>query len=128
MNEPKEVEFIFTFAPNACLADDSLTINKKFSNIQSADPEAVVTSTKAPIKWKAGKDLSKEVKGAPPSFFTWFAFEGHENSKNEFPNSDDLAIQLADEIYPHAHKIFQESFVEDSDDMDEDEDLESGIL
>jgi hypothetical protein len=127
VNEPKEVEFSFTFAPNAYLSDDSLTINKKFSNIQSADPDAVVTSTKVPIKWKVGKDLSEAVKGAPPSFFTWFAFEGNGNSKNEFPNSDDLAIQLADEIYPDAHKIFQES-LEDSDDMDEDEDLESGMV
>jgi hypothetical protein len=128
VNEPKEVEYIFTFAPNAYLADDSLTLTKKFSNIQSPYPEAIVTSTKVSINWKPGKDLSKPAQGTPPSFFTWFAFEGPENAtENEFPYGDNVAITLADEIYPHAHKIFQDSYMEDSDAMDEDEDLDSGF-
>lgn len=65
------------------------------------------------------------MKGAPLSFFTWFAFERLGQEKNVLPDSDDLAVSLADEIYPHAHTIFQESFVEDADEFDDDEDLES---
>lgn len=68
------------------------------------------------------------VRGAPPSFFNWFAFEGKDHGVNEFPESADIAIALADEIYPYAHKIYRESIVEESDEVDEDEDLEnSGI-
>lgn len=123
-NEPKQVDFVFTFTPNDYLADDSLILKKSFSNVQSPDTTSTVTSAKIPIKWKPGKDLTKIVKGAPPSFFTWFAYEGKGHEKNEFPNSADIVVVLADEIYPHAHKIFQESAMEESDDVDEDEDIE----
>lgn len=124
-NEPKNVDFAFTFEPNEYLEDDSLTITKTFYNIQSPNSDDDITATKATLKWKQGKDLTKPVKGAPPSFFTWFAFEKLGHEKNVLPDSDDLAVSLADEIYPHAHTIFQESFVEDADEFDEDEDLES---
>jgi Nucleosome assembly protein (NAP) len=124
VSDPKEVEFVFTFAPNAYLTDDSLVLEKSFSNVQSPDPASKITSTKVPIKWKAGKDLTRMVKGAPPSFFSWFAFEGKENGEDEFPNSADIAIALADEIYPHAHKIYQESNMEEIGEVDEDDDLE----
>lgn len=126
-NEPKIVEFSFTFEPNEYLEDDSLTITKTFHNIQSPESDDEITSVKASLKWKEGKDLTKPVKGASPSFFTWFAFEKLGQEKNVVPDSDNLAVSLADEIYPHAHTIFQDSFVEDEDefDEDEDEDLES---
>jgi hypothetical protein len=43
------------------------------------------------------------------------------------PEGGDLAVQFADEIYPHAHRIFQEALEEDSDDENEEEELdESG--
>jgi template-activating factor I len=126
-NEPKEVEFAFTFSPNEYLEDDSLELKKSFSNIQAPDSESHVTSTKVPIKWKPGKDLTKVVKGIPQSFFSWFAFE--KEGKDDFQSSIEIAIVLADEIYPHAHRIFQESLVEESDEGDQDEDLEGrGVL
>lgn len=116
---------MFTFAPNDYLADDSLILRKSFSNIQSPDSASQITSNKVPIKWRSGKDLTKMVKGAPPSFFSWFAFEGKGHGGEEFPDSADIAVALADEIYPHAHKIYQESVMEESDEVDEDEDLEN---
>lgn len=123
--DPKEVDFIFTFEANEYLEDASLTITKSFSNIQSPDTQADVTSKKVPIQWKAGKDLTQTAKGAPASFFTWFAFEG--NGNDEFDEGADIAMELADEIYPHAQKIFLETFVGDSDEEDEEEELdESG--
>lgn len=124
-NEPKEVEFVFTFAPNAYLTNDSLILKKSFSNVQSPDSTSQITSTKVPITWKDGKNLTKIVKGAPPSFFGWFAFEGKGNEGEGFPESADIAVALADTIYPHAHKIYQESNMEESDEVDEDEDLEN---
>lgn len=128
-NEPKEVEYTFTFAPNEYLEDDSLILKKTFSNLQSPDPDSHITSTKVAIKWKEGKDFTEIIKGVPPSFFRWFAFEGNGEGEDDFPNSEELAIELADEIYPHAHRIFQESVIEESDGMDMEEDLEgSGIV
>ena len=105
--------------------DESLILRKSFSNVQSPDSASQITSIKVPIRWKAGKDLTKMVNGAPPSFFSWFAFEGKGHGAEEFPNSADIAVALADEIYPHAHKIYQESVMEESDEADEDEDLEN---
>jgi hypothetical protein len=128
-NEPKEVEFTFTFTPNEYLADDSLVLKKSFSNLQSPDPDSRITSTKVPIKWKEGKDFTEIIKGVPPSFFRWFAFEANGEGKDDFPNSEEIAAELADEIYPHAHRIFQESVIEESDEVDMEEDLdESGIV
>jgi template-activating factor I len=81
------------------------------------------------LKWKQGKDLTKTAPGAPPSFFTWFAFESPDAGTGDMdgPEGGDLAVQFADEIYPHAHRIFQEALEEDSDDENEEEELdESG--
>lgn len=73
--------------------------------------------------------MTEIVNGVPPSFFRWFAFEGNGVREDDFPNSEELAIELAEEIYPHAHRIFQESVIEESDEVDMEEDLEdSGIV
>ena len=77
-NEPKDAEYVFVFSPNDYLSDDTLTLRKKFINLESPDSEAKTTSSKVTINWKPNKDLSKLVKGAPPSFFRWFAFEDEE--------------------------------------------------
>jgi len=122
-DSPEEVEFIFSFEPNEYLHDDSLVLTKRFSNIQSPVAGSSITSVVTPIKWKAGKDLTKRVKGAPPSFFTWFAFEQTSESQDEFPESEDIAVELVDAIYPHAHKIFQDAYMEEDSDEEEDEDL-----
>jgi Nucleosome assembly protein (NAP) len=123
MNDPKQIEFIFTFSPNEYLADNSLNLKKSFANVQSPDSKSQITSTVVPIQWKPGKDLTKKVGGAPLSFFHWFAFEGQGQAGDEFPESAEIAMALADEIYPHAHKMYQESIAEESDEVDE-EDLE----
>jgi hypothetical protein len=126
-DEPKEVEFEFKFNPNEYLESESLVLKKSFSNLQSPDSEANSRSTKVPIKWKEGKDITKVIEGVPPSFFTWFAFEEEDQDEDEFPDSVEVAVTLADEIYPHAHRIFQEYVVSDeSGDEDEDENLDEG--
>jgi hypothetical protein len=99
-----------------------LVLKKSFSNLQSPDPDSHITSTKVPINWKEGKDFTEIVKGVPPSFFRWFAFEGNSEGNDDFPNSEEIAVELADEI-------FQESVIEESDEVDMEEDLEdSGIV
>jgi hypothetical protein len=118
------VEFIFSFESNEYLHDDSLILKKRFSNIQAPMPGTSITSVITPIKWKAGKDLTKRVKGAPPSFFTWFAFERASQGQDEFPESEDIAVELVDAIYPHAHTIFQEVYMEEDNEVGEDEDLD----
>jgi hypothetical protein len=122
-DEPKEVEFTFTFTPNEYLDNSSLTLKKMFSNVQAPDPESQITSTKVHIQWKHGKDLTQPVEGVSPSFFTWFAFEGPDKDEADFPDSADIAVELAYEIYPHAHKIYQEAIGGESDEAME-EDLE----
>jgi hypothetical protein len=120
--EPKNVEFVFNFSPNDYLADNSLVLTKKFQNIQAPDPESKVTSSKVSINWKPGKDLTKPVKGAPASFFTWFDFENEVENEEDF-DCVDIAEQLADEVYPHAHKIYQ-GIVDEEEEGDVEEDLE----
>jgi len=118
---------VFTFSPNDYLADDSLTLRKKFLDLEGPIPEAKVVSSKVLINWKPGKDLAEPVKGAPPSFFRWFAFENDRDRVEEL-DCVEIAEQLADEIYPHAHKIFQRAIEDEGEDIDEEEDLEeSGI-
>jgi hypothetical protein len=123
-NEPKEVSITFTFSPNQYLADDALVITKKFSNVHSPDPDVEVTSSKAPIKWKSGKDLTQTGPGIPPSFFTWFGYEEGEGDINAFGEGAEIALDFVTEIYPHAHILFNDSVVGEDSDVDSDEDLD----
>jgi hypothetical protein len=123
-DEPKEVEFEFIFQPNEYLESDSLVLKKPFHDLQSPETDIKATSTKVPIKWKEGKNITKAIEGVPPSFFAWFAFEKEGQGDDEFPDSLDVALTLADEIYPHAHRIFQEYVVDESEEEDEDENID----
>jgi hypothetical protein len=71
--------------------------------------------------------LTKTSEGAAPSFFKWFAFEKSESEDEMVMGGDDIALQLADDIYPQAHVIFRQTMMGDSDeemDEEEEEDLE----
>src|SRR5262245_32148459 len=102
VNEPKNVDFMFTFSPNEYLADECLCLRKTIFNLQAPELDCKITSSVVPIKWRPGKDVTRPVKGAPPSFFTWFAFEAE--GRDDGLDHVLIAEQLADEIYPHAHK------------------------
>ncbi|KAK6356727.1 hypothetical protein TWF718_001069 [Orbilia javanica] len=108
-----------------------------------------------------GKDeklsLEERLKGGQPSFFTWFAWvgkgtgygiggEGEEDDEDEdeededeegddlFNHGDELALTIADDIYPNAIKYFLDTITgdeeEEGSDMsvsgEEDEDEEEG--
>ncbi|KAK6354673.1 hypothetical protein TWF696_003813 [Orbilia brochopaga] len=91
------------------------------------------------------KSLEERLKGGQPSFFTWFAWigrgrEGDLDKEDEeedlFNHGDEVALTLADDVYPNAIKYFLEALTggEDSDANDEisddeeeeDEDEEDG--
>jgi len=81
------------------------------------------------------------------SFFTWFSYTGSHRDLNEddddiedlddedeggitrpvdpFPFGDELAIQLAEDVFPHAVKYFTSSLEETDDEDDADIDLDS---
>lgn len=53
-------------------------------------------------------------------FFDWFQWQG-ENDKSEFPNGDDLARLIVDEIYPLCVKFYTEAQRDIADEESEDE-------
>lgn len=65
-------------------------------------------STPTPITWKAGQDLTKTKAGQPPSFFTFFSWvnSDDEGKKDVFENAHEVAILIAEELYPNAVKLF----------------------
>ncbi|CUS11868.1 unnamed protein product [Tuber aestivum] len=92
------------------------------------------------------KKLEELMKKGPSSFFNWFEWTGKHASLGEvkdeatdededeednvgivqtFPNGDELAIQLGEDIYPNAPKYFSQTFEEDDDDDEAEVDIES---
>ncbi|EWC47411.1 hypothetical protein DRE_00379 [Drechslerella stenobrocha 248] len=86
---------------------------------------------------KGKKALEERLAGGQPSFFTWFAWVGKgawiddeeeaeeeddEEGENEdlFNHGDELALTIADDVYPNAIKYFLESLNADSDEVDSD--------
>ncbi|EPS39846.1 hypothetical protein H072_6390 [Dactylellina haptotyla CBS 200.50] len=83
------------------------------------------------------KSLEERLSGGQPSFFTWFSWVGKgtdydgtqdededEDDEDEddgdlFNHGDELALTLADDIYPNAIKYFLESLTGDQDSDDE---------
>jgi hypothetical protein len=113
------VTFKFVFSPNEYL--HSLELTKTFRGVGLPDSNQRITSTAVPIQWKEGKDLTVPTVGVPPSFFSWFAFESEGTGELD---AVQIAEQLADEVYPHAHRIWQDALEEES--VEDDESLESG--
>ncbi|KAF3932866.1 hypothetical protein ABW19_dt0210454 [Dactylella cylindrospora] len=95
------------------------------------------------------KSLEEKLAGGQPSFFTWFAwigkgtdFDGGDEEEEEedgdlFNHGDELALTIADDVYPNAIKYFLEAVTGgdsegDSDmsvsDLEDDEDEDEEVI
>lgn len=100
---------------NGYLPDDALHIKKTFTSLsteKAAESGNELASEPAVITWQDGKDLTKDTSGRP-SFFTFFAWTG--SSKDVFQEGEEVALILADQLYPDALKIWTDSQEIDSD-------------
>ena len=96
---------------NEYLQEDSLILTKAFKVRDDSD-DGNLSSTPTTINWVEGKDLTKDSSGRP-SFFTFFAWTG--DDKDVFQEGEEVALVLADQLYPDALKIWTDSQEIDSD-------------
>ncbi|KAG4305722.1 hypothetical protein PORY_000632 [Pneumocystis oryctolagi] len=125
--DPRDINIIFEFEQNDYLESSSLYLEKLFiyskqkaeaSSNSDKEPSQLI-SKKVEIKWKKNKDLTKTIKGAAPSFFTWFSWTGENN--DVFEDGEELAIFIAEDLYPNAVKYFTDALQENEE---EDENAE----
>ncbi|ANB12095.1 Vps75p [Sugiyamaella lignohabitans] len=95
------------------------------------DAEDSYTSTPVALKWKKGKNLTKPKDGRDTSFFNWFSFSGE--GPGDYKGGENIAVIIAEELFPHALKFFADAFSEgdlaeyeldDEEDDDEDDEVE----
>ncbi|KAK9453883.1 hypothetical protein V1511DRAFT_503488 [Dipodascopsis uninucleata] len=135
--DPRTFTLKFEFEDNDFLEDNVITktftyIDKK-SDKEEEDSEDITDaakikyrSTKSDIKWKAGKNLIRTKAGATPSFFTFFDWENSEDESKQdvFDRAHEVALYIAEDLYPNAVKLFTEATEEEEEDEDEEIDLE----
>lgn len=130
--DPRDIKIVFEFEPNEYLESSSLYIEKLFryssqkaeASSFNADKEpSQLISEKVNIKWKKDRDLTKPTKGVAPSFFTWFSWTGEDN--DVFEDGEELAIFIAEDLYPNAVKYFTDALQENEENEDEEIDLEN---
>uniref|UniRef100_UPI000F044F01 Vacuolar protein sorting-associated protein 75 n=1 Tax=Pneumocystis carinii (strain B80) TaxID=1408658 RepID=UPI000F044F01 len=130
--DPRDIKIVFEFEANEYLESNSLYLMKLFryssqkaeassSNINK-EPSQLI-SEKVNIEWKKNKDLTRQTKGTAPSFFTWFSWTGKEN--DIFEDEEELAIFIAEDLYPNAVKYFTDALQENEENEDEEIDLEN---
>ncbi|KAK7203819.1 hypothetical protein BZA70DRAFT_311990 [Myxozyma melibiosi] len=141
--DPRTFTLTFSFKDNKFL--ETTTLSKTFTYVpkpsspeddDDEDSEDITESarvsyksTKAPIKWKQGQDLTKTKPGQPISFFTFFEWENkgeEEDAKggDVFANAHEVAILIAEELYPNAVKLYTDALIEEEEDDEEEIDLE----
>ncbi|EMR09568.1 hypothetical protein PNEG_02154 [Pneumocystis murina B123] len=130
--DPRDIKIVFEFEPNEYLESNSLYLEKLFryssqkaeasSSNTDKEPSQLI-SEKVNIKWKKNKDLTKPTKGVAPSFFTWFLWTGENN--DIFEDGEELAIFIAEDLYPNAVKYFTDALQENEENDDEEIDLEN---
>ncbi|KAK9325646.1 hypothetical protein V1517DRAFT_313944 [Lipomyces orientalis] len=134
--DPRTFTLTFRFKENPFLEDSTISksftyIDKKDDN-EEEDSEDITDagrirykSSKVNIKWKKDNDLTATPAGSPPSFFTFFDWENSddESKKDVFAQAHEVAILIADELYPNAVKLFTEA-VEEEDEDDEEEEID----
>ncbi|ODQ70475.1 hypothetical protein LIPSTDRAFT_5934 [Lipomyces starkeyi NRRL Y-11557] len=134
--DPRTFTLTFRFKENSFLEDNNISktftyIDKQNDN-EEEDSEDITEagrikykSSKVDIKWKKDQDLTATPAGSPPSFFTFFDWENSddESKKDVFAQAHEVAILIADELYPNAVKLFTEA-VEEEDEDDEDEEID----
>ncbi|EEB05174.1 nucleosome assembly protein [Schizosaccharomyces japonicus yFS275] len=124
-NEPRNLRITMSFLKNDFLQDDSLTLEKnvRIEETKELDEEGLEKTTtryvSEPVKinWKAGKSLNRKNKNSPPGFFDFFEWTGEED-REEFDGAE-LAIFLAEDLFPNAVKYFTETMSEELGDDDE---------
>ncbi|BFZ61882.1 hypothetical protein YB2330_002960 [Saitoella coloradoensis] len=121
-DEPRTLTLTFEFEENEFLGEKSCRIVKRFTYTEGEEGEAgeeggVLTSKKVNLEWKDGKDLTKNA----GSFFHFFSWTG--NGKDKCPG-EELAMLIAEDMYPNALKYYTEAVNEDEEDFDDEEGLE----
>ncbi|KAG5518279.1 hypothetical protein PMAC_003075 [Pneumocystis sp. 'macacae'] len=134
--DPRDINIVFEFEPNDYLEQNSLCLEKLFtyssqkaeasSSCSDKEPSQLI-SKKVEISWKKNKNLTKQAKGVAPSFFTWFSWTGEDNN-DVFEDGEELAIFIAEDLYPNAVKYFTDALQENEEDEDAEIDLETGIF
>ncbi|KAK9265177.1 hypothetical protein V1519DRAFT_15692 [Lipomyces tetrasporus] len=134
--DPRTFTLTFRFKENSFLEDSTISktftyIDKKDDN-EEEDSEDITDasrirykSSKVNINWKKDHDLTVTPAGSPPSFFTFFDWENSddESKRDVFAQAHEVAILIADELYPNAVKLFTEA-VEEEDEDDEEEEID----
>ncbi|KAJ8103184.1 hypothetical protein POJ06DRAFT_246833 [Lipomyces tetrasporus] len=117
--DPRTFTLTFRFKENSFLEDSTISktftyIDKKDDN-EEEDSEDITDasrirykSSKVNINWKKDHDLTVTPAGSPPSFFTFFDWENSddESKRDVFAQAHEVAILIADELYPNAVKLF----------------------
>ena len=122
---PKDFTITMEFAKdNGFVENDHLVLEKSFKSSTEHEGHEL-SSTPVDIKWIEGRDLTKDSSGRP-SFFTFFAWTG--NEKDVFGEGEEVALVIAESMYPDALKIWTDAQEIDSDegsvDIDSEEDAE----
>lgn len=126
-DNPKNFTISLEFEPNKYLED--LKVEKKFNYLESEsddeESEGKYVSDPVALKWKKGKNLTRPgptTQGS--SFFNFFSFSG--SGAGDYKHGEDVALVLAEDIYPHALKFYADAGndIEDEYDISEDDDEE----
>ncbi|CCG82506.1 Nucleosome assembly protein [Taphrina deformans PYCC 5710] len=120
--DPRNFTISMAFEENDFLDSSHLVLSKSFTHNDDGDQE--YTSKPVEIKWK--KDITTQPDGGRPSFFSFFAWTGGE--EDVFLQGEEVALILADEVYPDALKTWTDAQNVDSEDDSDmgSVDIESG--
>lgn len=111
LDDPRDFSLTMRFSENVYLEDKEVVKNFKFDGGR-------LTSKDIKLQWKQGKDLvSKAAAEDRLSFFSLFSFVGtREDEDTDMDDEDDpqlimedMAMLLADEVYPHALSYFTDA-------------------
>ena len=117
MADPRDFTLSMSFSKNAYLETSSLNLTKHFKFEGGR-----LTSNVVKLDWKAGKSIIQSAQDENRlSFFSLLAFTGTEEEWNDPDEEDpqlileDMAMLLADEIYPHALSYFTDALAPDTE-------------
>ncbi|KAK9472493.1 uncharacterized protein V1510DRAFT_416908 [Dipodascopsis tothii] len=122
--DPRTFTLTFTFDDNEYLDQKVLAKTFRYVAEEAADgedgPRHKYVSDAVEIQWKPKKNLAKTKVGAPTSFFTWFAWQNAGGDHEDvFEDAHELALALAEDLYPNAVKYYIEAIDEENESDDE---------
>lgn len=80
-----------------------------------------LVSDAVPIHWAAGRDLTGEGKR---SFFDFFSWTGAPGASDRFEDGEEVAMVLAETVYPDALRLWTDAMQADDDDEDDEESID----